>query len=219
MMSSPLDTRFPLMPYHVKTERVDQHLQESIDRHQQASNDRHQMLSNDRDLHVTYQVRLPNIDVARLNTTRYPSQPSETSTHNNIQQSEDAAEPIFIDKDTEEKTFRRKKNKVPKHLRREANNKKMDSFIKRILRIPEDNQFNEAYYTYRLWMFSRESKETDIERMFHQIREKMKQRVVPNKKSDPGKFVVHCVIGGSYPCHSVIQVLQLISCIRLWQIS
>ncbi|KAF2591875.1 hypothetical protein F2Q70_00038879 [Brassica cretica] len=32
--------------------------------------------------------------------------------------------------------------------------------------------------------------------MFHQLREKMKQRVVLKKKSDPEKFVVPCIIGG-----------------------
>ncbi|KAF3560294.1 hypothetical protein F2Q69_00014109 [Brassica cretica] len=41
-----------------------------------------------------------------------------------------------------------------------------------------DKPFEEAYFTHRLWMFFRETKETeqDIERMFHQIREKMRQR-------------------------------------------
>ena len=55
----------------------------------------------------------------------------------------------------------------------------MDSFTKKILRIPMDKPFEEAYFTHRLWMFFRETKETeqDIERMFHQIREKMRQRL------------------------------------------
>lgn len=47
-------------------------------------------------------------------------------------------------------------------------------------------------------MFFRESREIeeDIELLFDQIREKVKQRVVLKKKSDPGKFVVPCIIGG-----------------------
>ncbi|KAF3512681.1 hypothetical protein F2Q69_00007194 [Brassica cretica] len=51
-------------------------------------------------------------------------------------------------------------------------------------------------------MFFRESGETeeDIDHMFHQIRKKMKQRVVLKKKSDARKFAVSCMIGGySYP--------------------
>ncbi|KAF3567106.1 hypothetical protein DY000_02014712 [Brassica cretica] len=35
---------------------------------------------------------------------------------------------------------------------------------------------------------------------FHQVREKMRQRITLKKKSDPGKFVVPCLIGGiDYP--------------------
>lgn len=47
-------------------------------------------------------------------------------------------------------------------------------------------------------MFFRETKETekDIQRMFHLVREKMKQRVTLKKKSDPEKFVFPCLIGG-----------------------
>ena len=45
----------------------------------------------------------------------------------------------------------------------------MDNFTKRVLRIPMDKPFNEAYFTHILWMFFRETKETehDIERMFN----------------------------------------------------
>ena len=51
-------------------------------------------------------------------------------------------------------------------------------------------------------MFLRETIETekDIERMFYQVREKMRQRITLKKKSDRGKFVVPCLIGGiDYP--------------------
>ena len=80
----------------------------------------------------------------------------------------------------------------------------MNSFTKRVLRILMDKSFNIAYFTHRLWMSFRETKETekDTERMFHQVREKMKQRVTLKKKeSDSGKFVVSYLIGGiDYPC-------------------
>ncbi|KAL0723121.1 hypothetical protein Bca4012_037720 [Brassica carinata] len=57
---------------------------------------------------------------------------------------------------------------------------------------------SEAYYIHIFWMSFIESKETekDIERMFHKIRENMKQMIVLKNKSDPGKFVIPCMIGG-----------------------
>ncbi|KAF2590434.1 hypothetical protein F2Q70_00039124 [Brassica cretica] len=102
----------------------------------------------------------------------------------------------------ERRTFRRRKEKVPKHLKRGANDKEMDNFTKRILRNPMDNPFEEAYFTHRLWMFFRETKgtEEDIRRMFHQVREKLRKRITLKKKSDPGMFVVPClIIGIDYP--------------------
>ena len=70
----------------------------------------------------------------------------------------------------------------------------MESFQKRVFRIPLEKPFEEAYFTHRLWMFFRETRETeeDIRRMFCEAREKMKKRITLNKKSDPGKFAVPC---------------------------
>ncbi|KAL0742295.1 hypothetical protein Bca4012_083808 [Brassica carinata] len=47
-------------------------------------------------------------------------------------------------------------------------------------------------------MFLRETKDTkeDIRRMFHHVREKMKQRITLKKKSDPGKFAIACLVKG-----------------------
>ncbi|KAF3544629.1 hypothetical protein DY000_02007878 [Brassica cretica] len=79
----------------------------------------------------------------------------------------------------------------------------MDSFTKRVLKIPLDKPFEEAYFTHRLWMFFRETKENehDIHRMFNHVREKMKQMITLEKKSDPGKFAVPCLFKGiEFPC-------------------
>ncbi|KAG5415440.1 hypothetical protein IGI04_003007 [Brassica rapa subsp. trilocularis] len=72
----------------------------------------------------------------------------------------------------------------------------MDGFTKRVLRIPVEKQFDEVYFTHRLWMFLRETKETeeDIRRMFHHVREMMKLRMTMKKKSDPGKFAIPCMV-------------------------
>ena len=82
--------------------------------------------------------------------------------------------------------MRRKREKVPKHLKRGANEKEMDSFTKRVLRILTDKPFDKAYFTHRLWMYFSETKETEVdnERMFHQVREKMNQRITLKKKSN-----------------------------------
>ncbi|KAF3590441.1 hypothetical protein DY000_02021549 [Brassica cretica] len=116
-------------------------------------------------LHVNINRR----NVARLNALRNPSQPSETPTDNISEQSEDAPEPMQVDQATVGRTLTKRKEKVPRHLKRGANEKEMESFRKRILRIPMDKPFEEAYFIYRLWMFFRETKETeeDIRRMFH----------------------------------------------------
>ncbi|KAF2595980.1 hypothetical protein F2Q68_00010082 [Brassica cretica] len=103
-----------------------------------------------------------------------------------------------IDEATEGRRFRKRKEKIPKNLKREANEKEMDGFTKRVLRIPVEKPFDEVYYTHRLWMFFRETKETeeDIRRMFHHVRERMKLRITLKKKSDPGKFAIPCVVKG-----------------------
>lgn len=46
--------------------------------------------------------------------------------------------------------MRRTKENVPKHLKRGANEKEMDSFTMRVLRIPLENPFEEAYFIHRL---------------------------------------------------------------------
>ena len=119
------------------------------------------------------------------------------------QLSDDAPEPMQVDQTFERRTLRKKKEKIAKHLKRGVNEKEMDSFTKRVLRIPLDKPFKEAYFTHMLWMFFRETKETeqDIHRIFHQIREKMKQRITLKKKSDPRKFAVTCLVKGiEFPC-------------------
>ena len=94
------------------------------------------------------------------------------------------------------RTLRKRKENIPKHLKRGANDKGIESFRKKILRIPLDKPFKEAYFTHKLWMFFTETKETeeDIRRMLHQAREKMRQRITLKKKSDLEKFVVPFLI-------------------------
>ncbi|KAF3570292.1 hypothetical protein F2Q69_00059124 [Brassica cretica] len=102
-----------------------------------------------------------------------------------------------VDEATEGRRLRKRKEKISKNLKREAKEMEMDGFTKRVLRIPVEKPFDEVYYTHRLWMFFRETKETeeDIRRMFHHVRERMKLRITLKKKSDPGKFAIPCEAG------------------------
>ncbi|KAF3513761.1 hypothetical protein F2Q69_00007146 [Brassica cretica] len=49
-----------------------------------------------------------------------------------------------VDEATEGRVLRKRKEKIPKHLKREANEKEMDGFTKRVLRIPVEKHFDEV---------------------------------------------------------------------------
>ena len=95
-----------------------------------------------------------------------------------------------VDKAPMGRTLRKRKETFAKHLKRGANKKEMKSFRKRFLMIRLEKPFEEAYFTHRLWMFFRGTKETeeDIRRMFYEARDGMKNMITVKKKSDPGKF-------------------------------
>ena len=117
---------------------------------------------------------------------------------NNFEQlSDDALEPMQVDWTSERSTLRKRKEKVPKHLKRGVNEKEMDNFTKEFLGYPWKS-IEEAYFTHRFWMFFRETKETeqDIHRIFDQFRDKMKQWITLKKKSDPEKCTVPCLVKG-----------------------
>ena len=143
-------------------------------------------------------MQLPKIDVARLNALREQSKPSRNPPTAIMKKPTDIIDPMEIEKEKDGRVLRKRKEKVPKHLKRGVNEKELASFRKRVLRIPTEKPFEEAYFSHRLWMFFRETKETkeDIKRMFNQVRESMKKRIKLEKKGDPGKFVVPCSVHG-----------------------
>ncbi|KAF3592997.1 hypothetical protein DY000_02020997 [Brassica cretica] len=115
-----------------------------------------------------------------------------------------------VDKATEGRRLRKRKEKIPKNLKREANEKEMDGFTKRVLRIPVEKPFDEVYFTHRLWMFFRETKETeeDIRRIFHHVREMMMlgSKTVTRKRHNKGsrdKNLVRVLIESSTGCPKV----------------
>ncbi|KAF2612350.1 hypothetical protein F2Q70_00012309 [Brassica cretica] len=140
-----------------------------IDRQQDVDINRQPPASIDRRAPITYRVQMPKIDVARLNALRPKPKPSENPPEAVRTPSDDGEDPMEEDRVLTGRTLRRRKEKVAKHLKRGANEKEKENFRKRVLRIPLDKPFEEAYYTHRLWMFFRvtREKEEDIKRMFY----------------------------------------------------
>ncbi|KAF2584586.1 hypothetical protein F2Q70_00035916 [Brassica cretica] len=141
---------------------------------------------------------MPRIEVARLNVLRPQPKPSAKPPETTSTHSDDAAEPMEVDKAPMGRTLRKRKGKITKHLKREANEKEMEIFQKGVFRIPLEKSFEEAYFTHKLWIFFRETKETeeDIMMMFYEAREEMKNKITLKKKSDPGKFAIPCTVKG-----------------------
>ncbi|KAF2619388.1 hypothetical protein F2Q68_00039123 [Brassica cretica] len=141
---------------------------------------------------------MPKIDSTRIDALRPRPKPSANLPYTTSTHSEDATDVMEMDKVPMGRTLRKRKEKFSKHLKRGVNEKEMENFLKRVLRIPLEKPFEEAYFTHRLWMFFRETKETqeDIRRMFHEVREKMKNMITLKKKSDPGKFAIPCLVKG-----------------------
>ncbi|KAF2556307.1 hypothetical protein F2Q68_00013320 [Brassica cretica] len=185
----------PPSPFYFKIDR--QH-EPAVDRQRETDIDRPPSPPIDRRAPLTYRVRLSSIDSDRVNTLRPPTKPLENPPEPTTNPSDTTPEPMKVDEATEGRRLRKRKEKIPKKLKREANEKEMDGFTKRVLRIPVEKPFDEVYYTHRLWMFFRETKETeeDIRRMFHHVRERMKLRITLKKKSDSGKFAIPCMVKG-----------------------
>ncbi|KAF2573679.1 hypothetical protein F2Q70_00002167 [Brassica cretica] len=111
---------------------------------------------------------MPKINVARLNALRPKPKPSEQPPEPVRTPSDDGDDPMEEDSVSTGRTLRRRKEKLAKHLKRGANEKEKENFQKRVFRIPLHKPFEEAYYSHRLWIFFRETreKEEDIRRMF-----------------------------------------------------
>ncbi|KAF3557376.1 hypothetical protein F2Q69_00013037 [Brassica cretica] len=189
--------RHPHPPSHVYV-KIDWQTCPVIDRQRETTIDRQPPAPIVKRTPLTYRVQMPKIDVARLNALRPLPKPSANPPETTNTHSDDAAEPIEFDKAPMGRTFRKRKGKVANHLKRTANEKEMENFKKRVFRIPLEKPFEEAYFTHRLWMFFRETRETeeDIRRMFCEAREKIKNRITLKKKTGPGKFTIPCTVKG-----------------------
>ncbi|KAF3544299.1 hypothetical protein DY000_02006832 [Brassica cretica] len=137
--------------------------------------------------------KMPKIDVARLNALRPKPKPSENPPEPVRTPSDDGEDPMEEDRVPTGRTLRRRKEKVVKHLKRGANEKEKKIFGKRVFRIPLDKPFEKAYYTNRLWMFFRETREDeeDVKRI-QEVTHISSRRI-----NDPG-IIAACHCGAKY---------------------
>ncbi|KAF3540668.1 hypothetical protein F2Q69_00023124 [Brassica cretica] len=112
---------------------------------------------------------MPKIDIARLNALRPQPKASNNQPEAIRTPSDDAADPMEIDRVPMGRTLRKRKERLAKHLKRGANEKEREK--------------------------TREIEE-DIRRMFCEAREKMKKMITLKKKSDPGQFAIPCTVKG-----------------------
>ncbi|KAF2606474.1 hypothetical protein F2Q68_00044253 [Brassica cretica] len=90
-------------------------------------------------------IPLPSIDNDRINALRPPPKPLVNPPEPTTNPSDTTPEPMQVDEETEGRRLRKRKEKIPKNLKREANEKEMDGFTKRVLRIPVEKPFDESY--------------------------------------------------------------------------
>ncbi|KAF2563660.1 hypothetical protein F2Q70_00014702 [Brassica cretica] len=125
------------------------------------SMDAHRSTDHDEDRSTDYSNHRSTSSVK--STAEPPPKPLPNPPEPTTNPSDTTREPTKVDEETEGRRLRKRKEKIPKNLKREANEKEMDGFTKRVLRIPVEKPFDEVYYTYRLWMFFRETKEIEEE--------------------------------------------------------
>ncbi|KAF2581010.1 hypothetical protein F2Q68_00005114 [Brassica cretica] len=205
-------------PVYVKIDRhydpvIDRHQEPVIDRHQETVIDQQPPAPIDRRAPFSYRVQMPKIDVSRLDALWPKPKPSENPPEAVRTPSEDETDRMEVDKVPTGRTLRKRKKKVEKHLNRGVNEKEKESFRKKVFRTPLDKPFDEAYFTHRLWMFFRETRETeeDIRRMFCEAREQMRKWVTLKKKNDLGQFAIPCTVKGIEFRHVLCDTGALVS--------
>ncbi|KAF3606055.1 hypothetical protein DY000_02048885 [Brassica cretica] len=106
----------PPSPIYVK---IDRQTGPAIDRQRETAIDRQPPGPIDQRTPLTYRVQIPKIDVARLNALRPQPTPSANPPETTSTHSDDAAEPMKVDKAPMGRTFRKRKGNA-KHLKRKS---------------------------------------------------------------------------------------------------
>ncbi|KAF3521336.1 hypothetical protein F2Q69_00047338 [Brassica cretica] len=118
--------RHPHLPRPVYV-KIDRHSDPVIDRHKETAIDRLPPAPIDRRSPLTYCVQMPKIDVAHLNALRLKPKPSDNPPETIRILSDDAADPMEVDRVP--MGLRKRKEKVPKHLKRGANEKERENHL------------------------------------------------------------------------------------------
>ena len=84
--------------------------------------------------------------MARLNALRTKPKPSENPPETVMTPLDDGEDHMEDDRVPTGRTLRRRKDKVAKHMKRGANEKEKENFLKRVFRIPLDKPSEDAYY-------------------------------------------------------------------------
>nr|VDD43274.1 unnamed protein product [Brassica oleracea] len=121
----------PPSPVYVK---IDRHSDTPVDRQKETTIDRQHPAPIDQRAPLTYRVRMPKIDVARLNALRPQPKPSDNPPEAIRTPSYVAADPMEIDSVPMGRTLRKRKEKMVKHLKRGANEKERERVQKRTSR-------------------------------------------------------------------------------------
>ncbi|KAF3511062.1 hypothetical protein F2Q69_00006506 [Brassica cretica] len=137
----------PPSPFYVK---IDRWHEPAVDRQRETDIDQPPSPPIDRRTPLTYRVRLPSIDSDQINALRPPPKPLANPPEPITNPSDTTPVPMKDDEATEGRRLRKRKEKIPKNLKREANEKEMDGFTKRVLKIPVEKPFDEVYYTHWL---------------------------------------------------------------------
>ncbi|KAF3525335.1 hypothetical protein F2Q69_00048053 [Brassica cretica] len=112
------------------------------------SMDAHRSTDHDEDRSIEYSKNRSTSSAE--STAESPPKPLENPPEPTTNPSDTTPEPMQVDEAIVGRRLRKKKEKIPKNLKREANEKEMDGFTNRVLRIPVEKPFDEVYYTHRL---------------------------------------------------------------------
>ncbi|KAF3484554.1 hypothetical protein F2Q69_00053013 [Brassica cretica] len=122
------DARPRALADYNRPDEIDRPHEPAIDRQRETDIDRPPSPPIDRRTPLTYRVRLPSIDSNRINALRPPPKPLANPPEPTTNPLDTTPEPMQVDEGTEGRRLRKRKEKIPKNLKREANEKEMDAF-------------------------------------------------------------------------------------------
>ena len=120
MKNSQLSILTPPPPFY---DKINRSVEPTIDRQSESDVDRHNTPPIDRWAPLTYRVRLPSIDNDHINALRPPQKPLASPPEPKPNPLNSSPEPVQEDQETEGRRLRKRKEKIPKNLKREANDK------------------------------------------------------------------------------------------------